>query len=57
MENVDFEVSLGQTTTDSETKRYNDFDRRGLLAGMISDGVTHLAQSISADSREKNARR
>ena len=53
MENVDFEVSLGQTTTDSETKRYNDFDRRGLQAGMQSDGVTPRAEYISGLSREE----
>ena len=54
-DNVHFEVSIGRTTTDSETYRHNNLDRRSLRAGMISDGVTRRPEYISGLTPEECA--
>lgn len=53
MDNVHFEVSVGQSTTDSETSRYHTVDRAGLRAGMFSDGVSPTVEYISGISTDE----
>jgi len=53
MDNVEFEASLGLTTTDSETTRHNNLDRIGLRAGISSDGRTPRPEYISGISSDE----
>lgn len=52
---IDYKLSIGQTTEDSETKRHFDMDRAGLRAGMNSDGVTPITSFLSGETRESCA--
>lgn len=49
---IGFEVSLGQTTSDAETLRYNNLDRNNLRAGMASDGVSPVVEYLTGLSAE-----
>ena len=52
-DSIHYEVSVGQTTTDSETYRHNNLDRASLVAGLSSDGVTRLVRYISGLTTEE----
>ncbi|MDE0093015.1 MAG: TonB-dependent receptor [Gammaproteobacteria bacterium] len=54
-DNIHFELSVGQTTTDSETYRHNNLDRSSLRAGTASDGVTPRIEYISGLTPEECA--
>ncbi len=47
---IDYEMSVGQTTEESETNRHFDVDRVNLRSGMNSDGVTPITRFLSIDA-------
>lgn len=52
---IDYKLSIGQTTAESETLRHFDMDRAGLRAGMNSDGVTPITSFLSGETAESCA--
>ena len=56
-EQLDYEVSFGQTISESETQRHYTVDRSGLRAGMNSDGVTPITRFLSGETRESCAQK
>ncbi len=52
---VDYKLSIGQTTEESETLRHFDMDRASLRAGMNSDGVTPITSFLSGETAESCA--
>ncbi len=52
---IDYKLSIGQTTEESETLRHFDMDRAGLRAGMNSDGVTSITSFLSGETAESCA--
>ena len=52
---IDYKLSIGQTTEESETLRHFDMDRAGLRAGMNSDGVTPITSFLSGETAESCA--
>ena len=49
---IDYKLSIGQTTEDSETLRHFDMDRASLRAGMNSDGVSPRTQFLQGETPE-----
>ncbi len=47
---IDYELSIGQSSEESETQRHFDVDRVNLRAGMNSDGVTPITRFLSIDA-------
>lgn len=52
---IDYKLSIGQTTEESETLRHFDIDRAGLRAGMNSDGVTPITSFLQGETAESCA--
>ena len=52
---IDYKLSIGQTTSDSETLRHFDLDRTRLRAGMNSDGVTPIRETLQGETADSCA--
>lgn len=52
---LDYKLSIGQTTEESDTSRHFDMDRASLRAGMNSDGVTPITSFLPGHTAESCA--
>ena len=51
----EWELNLGKTTQNSDTRNLNPVDRARLMAGLLSDGVTGTTQFLRGETRESCA--
>ena len=54
-EQWDWEASIGRTTEESDSSRYNNVNRSALTAGMNSDGVSPITQFLRGETPESCA--